>query len=101
MGDIVLRLTIAFVAPFLLLFGFFNFAFTRIVGPYITVLVVLDIISSFALIILRKKPINVRNIVFFVLMGKTLAFGFIFFLVFILSFLIEWRIPYLYEYIGL
>lgn len=99
-GDLVLRIIISFLIPFLLLFGFFAVTKYNIFGFYSFAFFFLYLILSYLLYSLRhRKSINSRNIVFFRFFGRALITVFIFFLFFILIILLNWRISFIYDFI--
>ena len=98
-GDIVLRLVISFLIPFLLLFGFLAMTTYRIFGFYSFALAILYFLLVYLLSFLRHKSINSNNIIFFKTFGTIAVSLFIMFLIFVLLILTNWRIDFLYDYI--
>lgn len=98
-GDLVLRLVISFLVPLLLLFGFFSIVNYNVFGFYSFALSFLYILLGYSLLFLRHKYVSVNSLMFFKIFGRTLVAIFMFFLVFILAILLNWKIPLLYEYI--
>ena len=98
-GDLVLRIIMSFLIPFLLLFGFFAITSYRIFGFYSMALSFLYFLLVYVLSFLRHKSINSNNIMFFRFFGRTMVGLFIFFLFFILTILLNWKIPFIYDYI--
>lgn len=98
-GDLVLRVILSFLIPFLLLFGFFALTSYMVFGFYSLALSFLYILLVYILSFLRYKSINSSNVTFFRFIGRTLVVLFVLFLMVILVILLNWKIPYVYDYI--
>ena len=98
-GDLVLRIIMSFLIPFLLLFGFFAITSYRIFGFYSLALSFLYFLLVYVLSFLRHKSINSNNIIFFKFFGRMMVSAFIFFLFCILTILLNWKVFFVYEYI--
>jgi len=98
-GDLVLRVIMSFLIPFLLLFGFFAITSYRIFGFYSLALSFLYFLLVYVLSFLRYKSINSSNIVFFRFIGRVMVGTFVLFLFFILVILLNWKIPFVYDHI--
>lgn len=98
-GDLVLRLIISFLVPLLLLFGFFATTSYKVFGFYSFALSFLYLLLGYLLLFLRYKYVGVSNLVFFKVFGRILVSILMLFLIFILAILLNWKIPFIYEYI--
>ena len=98
-GDLILRIVIAFLIPFLLLFGFFSITDYTIFGVYSFALAFLYFLLVYVLLFLRHKYLDSNNLALFSVLGTTIIGIFTIILVFILSVLLNFKIPFLYDYI--
>ena len=98
-GDLVLRIIVSFLVPLLLLFGFYAVISYSVFGFYSFALSFLYILLAYLLLFLRHKYVNVNNLVFFKRFGRVLVSLLMLFLIFILTILLNWRIPLIYDYI--
>ncbi len=98
-GDLILRIIISFLVPFLLLFGFYAVVSYNVFGFYSFALSFLYILLAYLLLFLRHKYVNINNLTFFKGFGRILVSFLMLFLIFILTILLNWKIPLLYDYI--
>lgn len=98
-GDLVLRIIMSFLIPFLLLYGFFSITSYKVFGFYSLALSFLYFLLVYILSFLRHKSINSNNLIFFKFFGRAMVTAFMLFLFFILVILLDWKIPFVYEYI--
>lgn len=98
-GDLVLRIIVSFLIPFLLLFGFFAITSYNVFGFYSLALSFLYFLLVYMLSYLRHKSINTSNIIFFRFFGRTMVLIFSIFLFCVLAILLNWRITFIYDYI--
>lgn len=98
-GDLILRVIIAFLIPFLLLFGFFSIVDYNIFGIYSFALAFLYFLLVYVLLFLRHKYLNSTNLALFGFLGTMIISIFSILLIFILLILLNVNIPILYDYI--
>lgn len=98
-GDLILRIIISFLTPFLLLFGFFVIINYKVFGLYSLALAFAYFLLAYVLLYLRHKTINTNNLIFFTVFGRFMVGVFMVILFFILTILLNWKLNFLYEYI--
>jgi len=98
-GDLILRVIISFLVPFLLLFGFFILVNYNTFGFYSLAFGFVYFLLVYLLLYLRHKTINANNLIFFRLFGRFLIGLFMVILFFILGIIINLNIGFLYDYI--
>ena len=98
-GDLILRVIVAFLIPFLLLFGFFSITDYKVFGVYSFALAFLYFLLVYVLLFLRHKYLNSSNLTLFTSLGTTIIGIFTIVLIFILLILLNFDMPVLYDYI--
>ena len=98
-GDLISKIILSFLIPFLMLFALFSITTYKTFGFYGFALSFLYFLLTYILSCLRYKSITSNNIIFFRFVGRLMVTAFMLFLCFILIILINIKVPYVYEYI--
>jgi hypothetical protein len=96
-NDLILRVALSFLIPFLMLFGFYNIFKYDNFRFYNFVLSFLYFIIVYTLIYLRKRKIGTKIVT---VIFQLFLYFFILFLTFVLCILTNLRIPYIYDFIS-
>lgn len=98
-GDIVLRLMVSFLVPIILLFGFYSLLSYNIFGFYSLALFFSYVLLCYLLLFLRHKNVSLNSISFFKMFARLFVGILMIVFISILLVLLNFKIPFIYEYI--
>lgn len=98
-GDLILRVIISFLIPFLLLFAFFSITNYTNFGFYSFLLSFSYFMLAYILFAMRFKVVSAKSLIFLRKFGYILIVLFMLLIIFITVILLNIKMPFIYEYI--
>lgn len=98
-GDLILRVVVSFLIPFLLLFAFFSITNYNVFGFYSFILSFSYFMLAYILFAMKFRAVKTKNLVFLRKIGYALIVFFMLFMIFVTIILLNIKIPFIYDYI--